>query len=45
LSEWMPLFLAWLVTWIALFLYLWRLDNKLRLLEGKFKHAEDEGEQ
>lgn len=43
LGETMPMFLAWLVSWAALFLYLWRLESMLRSLEGKLKHAEDEG--
>lgn len=37
MSEALPFFLVWLVTWIALMAYLWRLESKLRELEGDGK--------
>ncbi|MCS7254355.1 MAG: hypothetical protein RMK18_03550 [Armatimonadota bacterium] len=42
MGENMPLFLTWLVMWIALFLYIWRLENKLRCLEGELRRGSDE---
>lgn len=37
--DWMPLFMAWLVAWLSLFLYLWRLEAKINLLEGEFERV------
>ncbi len=33
MTESLPFFLTWLVTWLALMAYLWRLESKLRELE------------
>lgn len=44
MNEGMPLFLTWLVTWVGLFLYLWRIEFMLRSLEGKLDRV-SKGEQ
>lgn len=33
MTDSLPFFLTWLVTWIALMAYLWRLEVKLKALE------------
>lgn len=33
MPEALPFFLAWLLTWLALMLYLWRLEAKAKALE------------
>ena len=33
MSEGLPFFLTWLVTWVVLLVYLWRLESKLRSLQ------------
>jgi hypothetical protein len=33
MTDSLPFFLTWLVTWIALMAYLWRLEAKLRGIE------------
>ncbi|MCS7187296.1 MAG: hypothetical protein N3B10_07940 [Armatimonadetes bacterium] len=33
MPEALPFFLTWLVTWLALMAYLWRLESKLKELE------------
>ncbi len=35
MNEALPFFLVWLVTWIALMTYLWRLESKLKELERR----------
>ncbi|MFA0752575.1 MAG: hypothetical protein IMHGJWDQ_000329 [Candidatus Fervidibacter sp.] len=35
MGEALPFFLTWLVTWLALMAYLWRLEAKLRAIERK----------
>lgn len=34
MPEAFPFFLAWLITWSVLFLYLWRLERKVEALQG-----------
>lgn len=33
MTDQLPFFLAWLITWLALMVYLWRLEIKLKALE------------
>jgi hypothetical protein len=33
MADSLPFFLTWLVTWIALMAYLWRLEAKLKGIE------------
>ncbi|MFA0775501.1 MAG: hypothetical protein THHGLFOP_001018 [Candidatus Fervidibacter sp.] len=35
MPEALPFFLAWLITWLALMAYLWRLENRWRTMEGE----------
>lgn len=37
MTESLPFFLTWLVTWVALMAYLWRLESKLRAIEEETK--------
>ncbi|MGQ9463841.1 MAG: hypothetical protein ACUVTP_12545 [Candidatus Fervidibacter sp.] len=40
MAEPLPFFLTWLVTWLALMVYLWRLEAKLRAFEQEMKGNE-----
>ncbi|MFA4043869.1 MAG: hypothetical protein HZRFUVUK_000648 [Candidatus Fervidibacterota bacterium] len=37
--DWVPFFMAWFVAWVSLFLYLWRLEAKIGVLEGEFERV------